>query len=88
MNHVNWAQDEFRPAHRPADGDRYFRDGILEEARAIMRRRIDTMRADYPLDAAEEAELIASVGRDGDLEFRKGWPHLVTAGTDADTLPR
>lgn len=78
MMHKHWASDFYAPDHKVGPGERFFRDGTPDEAEAIMRKRIESMRAKYPCTPEKEAELIAAV-RSGDEdggEFRKGWPML------------
>lgn len=98
--HSEWKRDEFRPDYDPQVGDRYFRDGIPEEARAIMRSRLERGRGtpyeipekDWPafIDHAVVGDPMDIYGT-GELvpvgEFQPGWPMLVVRGTDADTLP-
>lgn len=87
--HVNWSADRYDPTYDPPRGHRYFRDGRPEEARAIMRARIDSMRSEYPITDEEAARLVREAGDPGReyAEFCHGWPMLVERGTDADTLP-
>lgn len=96
-NHVDWALDVYAPDHRLLKGQRYFRDGLREEARAIMRRRLELGRGtayaipeeDWPafIDRAVEGHAIEVDGERVPMgEFQPGWPMLVVAGTDADTL--
>lgn len=85
--HVDWHRDLYAPDYNPPLGDRYFRDGLPEEAAAIMRHRIEALRPDFPIDPDQETALIADA-RAGRLhEFQPGWPLLATRGTDNDTLP-
>lgn len=83
--HVNWRGDRYAPDHDPAPGDRYFRDGIAAEARAIVRRRLEMGRdTDYEVPEEEWPEWVARISESH--EFQAGWPMLVVRGTDADTL--
>mgnify|MGYP001609474370 CR=1 FL=1 len=83
--HVDWKLDRFLPHYDPRPGDRYFRDGIEAEARAITRRRLEQGRGTlYEIPEDEWAGFIDEAVRDDG--FRPGWPHLVERGTDADTL--
>ena len=94
--HETWNLDVFARNHDPLPGERYFRDGIPEEARSIMRARIERIRDHFPITDEEDSMLIESVGgeytADGDRpmivteEFAPGWPMLVVRGTDADAL--
>ena len=95
-NHVTWPRDIFAPDHKPRPGDRYFRDGLPEEAASIMRRRIigsiwrqQVNNVWNPISEKEAQELVDKAvastrgeSQDQFSEFRKGWPMLVTAGTD------
>ena len=83
--HVNWQADQFAPQHNPKPGDRYFRDGLLQEARAIMRSRLDAARG-TEWEVQEEDYPFYVDGVDETSEFAPGWPHLVVRGSDADTI--
>lgn len=82
MNHVDWQADEYAPNHKLHRGQRFWRDGTPDEAEAIMRRRIESMRDQYPLPPEEEERLIrgardaAETADDNFHEFQKGWPML------------
>lgn len=74
MLHIAWQADKRLPAFTPWRGMRIFRDGTLEEARAIMRRRIESCRGtEYACSPEQAEELLARVS-DQDGEFRRGWP--------------
>lgn len=76
MYHVNWRSDQYAPDHKLRYGQKFFRDGRPDEAEAIMRRRIESLRDQYPLSPDEEEQLIRD-SRDGTAdEFQKGWPKL------------
>lgn len=77
MNHIEWGLDEFAPEYKPRPKQRFWRDGTPDEAEAIMRHRIKSIRDKYPLTPEQEAHLIQKT-RDGsdESEFRKGWPAL------------
>ena len=88
-NHANWGLDVYAPDHRPLKGQRYFRDGLRAEARAIMRARLEKGR-DTSYEVPEDewpAFIDECLSDDEHGEFQRGWPMLVVAGTDADTLP-
>jgi len=77
MLHIEWQQDQYAPNHKLANGQRFWRDGTPDEAEAIMRRRIESMRDQYPLTPEEEARLIQRARDLNDEgEFRRGWPML------------
>lgn len=73
--HVDWQRDVYAPDHKLFPDQRFWRDGTPEEAEAIMRRRISSMRHSHPIDVAREEALI-NYARNGEGEFRKGWPML------------
>jgi len=77
MSHITWEQDEYAPTHQLHPRQYFWRDGTPDEAEAFMRKRIESLRAEYPLTPEREAELIAKV-RSGtpDSGFQKGWPML------------
>jgi ribosomal protein S27E len=76
LNHVEWQSDVYAPNHKLRPRQRFWRDGTPDEAEAIMRRRIDQMRGQYPLSPSREAALIASVRNGTEGEFQNGWPTL------------
>ncbi|MBK8199192.1 MAG: hypothetical protein IPK75_12585 [Acidobacteria bacterium] len=74
--HCDFRGDVYAPGHALNRGQRFWRDGTPEEAEAIMRRRFEMMRAEYPI-APERAEEIVRQIRDGTCtEFRPGWPTI------------
>lgn len=75
LRHVDWQRDVYAPDHKPHKGQRFWRDGTPDEAEAIMRRRIASMRDQYPCSPEKEAELIRWA-REGKDEFQPGWPTL------------
>ena len=79
MNHVDWRGDIYAPDYVPDNGERFFRDGTPDEAVAIMQKRIENMRDEYPLTPEEERDLIDRA-RKGDDEFQKGWPTVALWG--------
>ena len=86
--HIEWGRDVYAPDHNPARGDRYFRDGLLAEARAIMRRRLESGKGTAYEVPEETWESYMPTGTTEDGEFQLGWPMLVVRGTDADALDR
>lgn len=80
MQHARWDLDTYAPDHQPLIGQRYWRDGTPDEAAEIMRRRIENMRAEYPLTDDEAAELVEKA-RNGEGDFRPGWPRLAIRTT-------
>jgi len=74
MLHVLWNVDKRLPNFTPPKGMRIFRDGTLEEARAIMARRIERCKGtEWECTPEYAAELLASI-TDAEGEFRRGWP--------------
>lgn len=81
MLHVNWKQDKCLPAFTPWPGMRVFRDGTLEEARAIMRRRIEACKGtEYERTPEETDAIVNAVTLDGNSGFRRGWPMIDLVG--------
>jgi hypothetical protein len=74
LYHVQWERDEYAPNHKLNNGQQFWRDGTVEEAEDIIRRRIDKMKP--PEDIAE---LLLKSARDGEGEFQAGWPTLSRA---------
>jgi hypothetical protein len=76
LQHVEWGRDVYAPNHTLHREQRFWRDGTPDEAEAIMRRRIERMKDQYPL-APKEAERLIRQCREGDEhEFQKGWPTI------------
>lgn len=86
--HVEWYRDQVLPDYDPPPGDRYFRDVMPEEARAFMRRRLESGRG-TPDEIPEEEwpEFIARATAPETMVMPGGRPVLVVRGTDADALP-
>ena len=76
LRHVDWQSDEYAPSHQLRSRQHFWRDGTPDEAEAIMRRRIEMMRDQYPLTPDREVALIASTRNGTEGEFQKGWPML------------
>lgn len=86
--HTSWRSDQYLPDHDPKPGDRYFRDGLPEEARAFFRSRLERgLGTPYEVPREEWDKWITEALSDAHGEFQPGWPRLVVRGTDADTLP-
>ena len=67
----------YNPEHRPQRGERIFRDGTPDEARAIMRRRLEMGRGtDYEVPESEWSEYIEAAASEETGEFQPGWPSL------------
>lgn len=77
LYHVEWQRDTYAPDHKLHPGQNFWRDGTPDEAEAIMRRRIERMRAEYPCTPEKVAELVKMARDGGDSgEFQMGWPTL------------
>ncbi|MEY9718820.1 hypothetical protein ABIA22_001310 [Sinorhizobium fredii] len=76
LRHVEWQRDVYAPDHELHRGQRFWRDGTPDEAEAIMRRRIESMKHQFPLSQERAEALIKSVREGGEGEFQKGWPML------------
>lgn len=80
LRHVDWGSDTYAPNHKPHRYQRFWRDGTPDEAEAIMRRRIETMKDTYPTTPEYAERLIQAARDDGpSSEFRKGWPVIEVA---------
>lgn len=66
-NHVDWGMDKCAPNHKPLRFQKFWRDGTLEEAEVIIRRR------NPPEDIAN---MMLEEARRGKGEFQTGWPML------------
>lgn len=77
-NHVRWTSDRYEPLHRLKPGAWFFRDGTPEEAKAIMRRRLESGRGTpYELPGSEWDQVINAITTSS--EFQPGWPMLAQA---------
>lgn len=85
--HVHWKLDRYNPAHVLKHGDFFFRDGRPEEARAILRARLKSLRRhgdkyDYCFRSPDGQPLTDEQIIERDLgeshEFKAGWPWLAT----------
>lgn len=73
LMHVHWDRDVRAVDHRPQSGERFFRDGTPEEAKAILRSRIEQGRGtEYELSEEEAATILETVSEWS--EFHPGWP--------------
>lgn len=75
LRHIDWKSDVYAPDHQLHKDQRFWRDGTPDEAEAIMRRRIEAYRDEHPCTPEKEADLIR-IAREGEGEFRQGWPML------------
>lgn len=81
LYHVAWGRDEYAPEHKLRWGQKFWRDGMPEEAEAIMRRRIESCRGtEYEIKDPAYAERLIREAREpteaSGGEFRKVWPTL------------
>jgi hypothetical protein len=76
LYHVEWARDAYVPTHVLHHEQRFFRDGTVEEAVAIMRRRIARAEwTDYACSSEQASELLEAARHpDEHGEFQVGWP--------------
>lgn len=80
LQHIHWSGDERAPNHVPHLGQGVWRDGTVEEAVAIMTKRLDgCLGTEYEVDGKRRAALIDMVRRGDAEEFQKGWPMLERA---------
>lgn len=77
--HIDWLRDEYRRDYVPQIGERIFRDGTPDEARAFMRQRIAKCKGtQYELSEPEATRVVERAATATDGEFQPGWPNLVT----------
>lgn len=74
--HAYFGSDLYAPEHVLRRGQRFWRDGTPDEAAAIMERRIDAMRNQYPCTPEKAAELIQRARSGESHEFQRGWPMI------------
>lgn len=77
MMHVDWALDRREPEHKLKRGQKFWRDGTLDEGRAILRKRLEMAKGTPYEPKPERVEpLIEEILASPDGEFQKGWPML------------
>ncbi len=77
--HVDWRADVRARHYQPVKGERIWRDGTPEEARAIVTRRLESARGtEWERPESEWAEIIDSIVTSS--EFQPGWPMLEVIG--------
>lgn len=75
-SHVDWKRDEYAPNHKLHRHQRFWRDGTIAEARAIMERRIEQSKGTQYEVSAEYAKQLLSDEVLTTSEFQTGWPML------------
>jgi hypothetical protein len=81
LQHIHWSSDVRAPNHVPHHGQGVWRDGTVEDAVAIMTKRLDgCIGTKYEVGAERRADLIGMVRRGEAEEFQKGWPMFERAG--------
>lgn len=77
MRHIDWHLDRYQPNRLIARGERFFRDGTIDEAREIARARIDMCKGTrYEVPAADVDEAVERIANATDGEFQRGWPRI------------
>jgi hypothetical protein len=74
LSHLAFHLDEYAPDHKPYPGQRFWRDGTADEARAILERRFASFKErgqEVPLDV--RMKMFAEIGLPSS-EFPPGWP--------------
>lgn len=79
LQHWRWELDEYAPEHELRDGQRFWRDGTVEEARASLERRFahfEKIGQPTPLDV--RASMLTDLEKPSKdrWEFKDGWPYL------------
>lgn len=88
--HHDWNRDQYLPTYHLTAGDRFFRDGTIEEARSILRNRFARHREQLvdifgmgitstALRGRTVEEVIDDILAEHPSEFRAGWPMIDTA---------
>lgn len=72
--HVDWKLDHFFPQYKPYRGQRFWRDGTVEDAVAIINRRDQQQRIPAGIKLRMMQNAIENIG-----EWIKGWPMLDVA---------
>jgi len=78
MCHVNFRGDLFDPKGELClQGQRFWRDGTVDEAVAIMKRRFDAAKGtEYEPTQERMDAMLAEIRNGTSSEFRPGWPML------------
>lgn len=79
MLHVDWERDVRVPDYKPRPGQGFWRDGTPDEAEAIIRKRVEQWKDEYPIPTATLEALIKASREGKEGEFRTGWPTLERA---------
>ena len=76
--HIHWELDSYEPMRQLKPGEWYWRDGTEEEARAIVRRRLELSRGtEWERPEHQWETLIAEITKpEPPGEFAPGWPQL------------
>lgn len=78
--HVQWNEDEYDIFHKPTVGEYFWRDGTRQEARDIVKSRLENFPVDQEyltrIGCETIDDFIAMLVNDPEGEFRPGWPML------------
>ena len=78
--HVLWQDDEFVPNHQLASGDRFFRDGTVDDAVAITLRQFDNYAEQgHAVPDDIKAMMLEDARQQTSPSWERGWPYLEIA---------
>lgn len=76
MQHVDWREDNCQPDHKLHPGQRYWRDGTVEEALRIIDKRVTLFAVNNQPIPADIIARLQDAARAQKGEWQKGWPML------------
>jgi len=76
MVHGEWSLDVYAPNHQLHEGQRFWRDGTLEEAAAMVQHRFSMVPSRQVPSIEKQACMLADVRAGKWAEFAPGWPQL------------
>lgn len=74
LSHIYFDQDQCTPNHKLQDGQQFFRDGTVEDAVAIIERRLVIFRERGQPAPDHVAERVRQDARNQTGEWNPGWP--------------
>lgn len=80
MYHTEWGGDTPAPDHKLHPRQKFWRDGTVEEAIAIMERRFERSKDTYPTTPEIRDQIFKDIREGTSTEFPKGWPTLDVEG--------
>lgn len=76
LYHINFQGDVYAPDHTLHSGQRFFRDGTIDEAEAIILRRVDRFKDKYPIPPEQVEKMLQEIRNGTSTDFQPGWPTI------------